>query len=450
MRITKTVSSPTRYAPTVLDIFSGAGGIAYGFAQAGFRIVGGIDNNAQSINTFRRNIPQAEGCLRDLRKPDFSDIRDLVGPAGVDVVVGGPSCQGFSTSGGLSRSSGRDEKDPRNRLFINYLNLVDDLRPAWIVFENVPGLLLYNQGRVALDIVRAFREIGYSVAPMILLAADFGVPQLRRRLFFVGNRTGSDNSFPVATHGNPDLWRNFSLPFAHLSRIGHRSGEDVFPHVGFADACNDLPAVDEGGELDGVPYASEPKSDYQLLMRVGSDTVRQHAAADMSALDRLAAQTLLEGQNWRDMPAGSLPERFNRIRSYDATTILRRLKSDMPSYTVTTKFNEGTTGAFIHPTQPRTLSLREAARLQSFPDRFVFDGSQAQIRQQIGNAVPPLLAQAIAEAILPHVLNDTVGVSLAPIRDTVDVDNRLAESDILKLKAPRKIRVEEQMLMDAV
>lgn len=430
---------PTK-GPSVLDLFSGAGGIALGFADAGYRVIGGIDNFQQAVDSFETNIAGARGLIRDLRVRNFSDVCELVGPAGVDVIVGGPSCQGFSTSGGLSRATGRDQDDPRNRLFINYLNLVDELRPSWIVFENVPGLLLYNQGRVALEIVRAFRDIGYTVVPMILLAADFGVPQLRRRLVFVGNRTGADIAFPAATHGNADLWRNYALPFAHLSRIGHGAGEKVLPHVSFADACSDLPAVKEGKEIDGVKYPGPAATAYQREMRKGSRLVRQHAAAELAAIDRLAAQTLKAGQNWRDIPIDQLPDRFRRIRPYDATTILRRLQNDAPAYTITTKFNEGTTGAFIHPKQARTLTLREAARLQSFPDRFVFSGSAAQIRQQIGNAVPPLLARALAEAILPLVLRDVRGQAGEALRDVVVVENRVGDADILKLRAPRKVR----------
>ncbi len=434
--------------PTVLDLFSGAGGIALGFADAGYRIVGGIDNFQQATESFNANIKGARGLVRDLRISDFSDIRDFVGSAGVDVIVGGPSCQGFSTSGGLSRATGRDQDDPRNRLFLNYLDLVDELRPSWIVFENVPGLLLYNQGRVALEIVRAFREIGYTVVPMILLAADFGVPQLRRRLVFIGNRTGADIPFPAATHGNADLWRNYALPFAHLSRIGHGSGDEVLPHVSFAEACSDLPPVDEGKEIDGVKYPCRAATAYQRDMREGSRLVRQHVAADLAAIDRLAARTLKAGQNWRDIPIEQLPDRFRRIRPYDATTILKRLQNDAPAYTITTKFNEGTTGAFIHPEQARTLTLREAARLQSFPDRFVFSGSAAQIRQQIGNAVPPLLARALAEAILPSVLHDVRGETGEALRDVVVVENKVGDADILKLRAPRKVRDESLIPFD--
>lgn len=434
--------------PSVLDLFSGAGGIALGFADAGYRVIGGIDNFQQAVETFEANIPSARGLMRDLRVSDFSDVREFVGSEGVDVIVGGPSCQGFSTSGGLSRASGRDQDDPRNRLFINYLDLVDELRPSWIVFENVPGLLLYNQGRVALEIVRAFREIGYTVIPMILLAADFGVPQLRRRLVFIGNRTGADIPFPSATHGNADLWRNYALPFAHLSRIGHGAGEEVLPHISFADACSDLPPVKEGKEIDGEKYPGPARTAYQREMRKRSRLVRQHAAADLAALDRLAARTLKPGENWRNVPIDQLPERFRKIRPYDATTILRRLQNDAPAYTITTKFNEGTTGAFIHPDQARTLTLREAARLQSFPDRFVFSGSQAQIRQQIGNAVPPLLARALAEAILPSILRDLRGRGCKALRDVVIVENKVGDADILKLRAPRKIRDESLIPFD--
>ncbi|WP_052960608.1 DNA cytosine methyltransferase [Rhodopseudomonas palustris] len=434
--------------PAILDLFSGAGGIALGFADAGYHVVGGIDNFQQAAKSFEANIAGARGLVRDLRINDFSDVRDFVGPAGVDVIVGGPSCQGFSTSGGLSRAAGRDQDDPRNRLFLNYLDLVDELRPSWIVFENVPGLLLYNQGRVALEIVRAFKEIGYTVVPMILLAADFGVPQLRRRLVFIGNRTGADIPFPAATHGNADLWRNYALPFAHLSRIGHGSGDEVLPHISFADACSDLPPVEEGGEIDGVKYPGRAATAYQREMRKGSRLVRQHAAAELAPIDRLAARTLKAGQNWRDIPIKQLPDRFRRIRPYDATTILKRLQNDAPAYTITTKFNEGTTGAFIHPEQARTLTLREAARLQSFPDRFVFSGSAAQIRQQIGNAVPPLLARALAEAILPSVLRDVRGETGEALRDVVVVENKVGDADILRLRAPRKVRDESLIPFD--
>lgn len=435
--MTKTVNGPHDVrAPKVLDLFCGAGGLAEGFREAGYTIMGGVDYSAPAIETFEANIPGAVGVLADLRKPDLDDFERRF--AGVDVIVGGPSCQGFSTSGGLSKSSGRDQTDPRNQLFINYTDIVERLQPSWIVFENVPGLLLYENGKVALQIVQAFREIGYELVPMILLAADYGVPQLRRRLVFVGNRTNANISLPAPTHGDVNLWKGFSLPFAHLSRIGHGSEEGLLPHVTFADACSDLPKVAEGQEVDGKPYRAKAKNEYQEAMREGSDGVRQHAAADLSVLDRVASQILKPGQNWRDLPENVLPDRFKKIRRYDATTLLKRLRDDLPTYTITTKFNEATTGAFIHPKQARTITLREAARLQSFPDRFIFVGSQAQIRQQIGNAVPPLLAKAIAEAIYPAVMKDAFGIEVEAVRDSVVVDHGVSEAEILKLHGARK------------
>lgn len=423
--------------PTVLDLFCGAGGLALGFADAGYRVLGGIDCWEPAVDSFKANLPGTKGLVADLRSCTAAEVKETFG-SNIDVIVGGPSCQGFSTSGGLTKASGRDEKDPRNKLFLNYLSIVEGIQPSWVVFENVPGLLLYHQGRVALEIVKAFREIGYSMVPMILLAADYGVPQLRRRLVFVGNRTGSPMAFPAATHGNPDLWKNYALPFAHLSRIGHGRSRAHLPHVSFADACSDLPAVDEGAEIDGVAYATGPLTEYQAFIRRNSAAVRQHAAATLATLDRFAASTLKPGQNWRNLPIEALPDRFRRIRPYDATTMLKRLRDDQPAYTITTKFNEGTTGAFIHPSQPRTLTLREAARIQSFPDTFIFSGSPSQVRHQIGNAVPPLLAQRVGEAILPLVMRDIGGPDVPQKCDVIEIDNRVNDGDILRLRAPRK------------
>jgi len=432
------IQNRVRYQPKVLDLFCGAGGLSVGFNASGYQIVGGVDNNEVAVRSFTSNMPEAKGMVRDLRKSTYKDLANLVGSSGVDVIVGGPSCQGFSTSGGLSRASGRDDNDPRNKLFLSYLEIVDQFRPGWIVFENVPGLLLYDNGRIALEIVRAFREIGYSMIPMILLAADYGVPQLRRRLFFIGNRTKNDIAFPAPTHGNPELWKHYALPFAHLSRIGHGGNAGSLAHVTFDEACSDLPPVSEGETLDGVSYRTRPLSEFQRSIRHGSEVVRQHTADSLSVLDRLAARTLKQGENWRHMPKSALPERFRRIRPYDATTVLKRLRGNQPAYTITTKFNEATTGAFIHPSQARTITLREAARIQSFPDHFVFEGSASQIRQQIGNAVPPMLAQCIAEAIKPLVMRDTVGVITKAIRDVVLMNKEVMYADILQLKGTRR------------
>lgn len=431
-----------RHRPNVLDLFCGAGGLSVGFRDAGYRIVGGVDSSPVALETFHRNVRGAKPIAADLRRLEVSALRDAIG-RNVDVLVGGPSCQGFSTSGGLTRGDGRQMHDPRNHLFQHYLRIVEGLRPSWIVFENVPGLLLYHHGEVARTIAGCFNDLGYTIEPMILLAADYGVPQLRRRLFFVGNRTGSAIQFPVPTHGDPDLWANFALPFTFLSRLGHKGARSPKPHVSFSDAVSDLPAIDEGDSVDNVSYRRVRPTAYQQKMRRRSTSVRQHISFELAEFDRLAANMLRPGENWRDIPEHLRPPRFQRIRPYDATTLMRRLVGDRPSYTVTTKFNEASTGAFIHPSQDRTLSIREAARLQSFTDDFVFAGSPKQIREQIGNAVPPLLARAVAEAILPLVVHDLFDVDYPSKRKTLRIEDEGFNDRIRLHKARRRIRTYE-------
>jgi DNA (cytosine-5)-methyltransferase 1 len=433
------VATTRRPQPTVLDIFCGPGGLSLGFKRAGYRVVGGIDLSAPAVQTFQRNFRQSTGIVHDIRTLSANSIVQQLGTQ-VDVLVGGPSCQGFSTSGGLSRRSGRDLHDPRNSLFEHYLRFVAELSPPWVVFENVPGLLLYHHGEIARTICNRFNELGYVIHPIILLAADYGVAQLRRRLFFVGNRTGSPVDFPLPTHGDPELWANFALPFSFLSRLGHKGTQSTAAHISFGEACGDLPSLREGESMDNVPYAQEAHGIFQREMRRASKTVRQHIAFDLCETDRLAATILTPGQNWTNMPPDQLASRFSRIRRYDATTLMKRLTLDRPAYTITTKFNEASTGAFIHPTQNRTLSIREAARIQSFPDKFIFEGDPRQIRYQIGNAVPPLLAQAVAESILPTVLRDVYSVHARPTRETVTLDDAGINDAIQLHKARKQIK----------
>jgi DNA (cytosine-5)-methyltransferase 1 len=420
----------------VVDLFAGAGGLSLGFQQAGYRVALGVDSLQAATRTYEANLAGAKALCCDVRKLSGKDILTLVGGE-VHALIGGPSCQGFSTSGGLSRERGRDLFDPRNSLFTDYMRLVRELRPAWVLFENVPGMLLYHHGAVASTIITDFLEIGYEVAPIILLAADYGVPQLRRRLFFIGNRTSQPIFAPAATHGSSTLWRNYALPFAHLSRVGHTTTGDTEPHVTFDSACDDLPALAEAEAIDGVPYPREPSSAFQREMRQNSSSLRQHMAFRLSANDRLAARLLKPGENWRSLSPETLPRRFRSIRPYDATTMLRRLTGDRPAYTITTKFNEATTGAFIHPRDNRTLSVREAARLQSFPDEFLFLGSDSEIRFQVGNAVPPMLGRALAEALLPLIAHDVAGAALQPLRASIQLDYA-TQREMIGLRGARK------------
>jgi DNA (cytosine-5)-methyltransferase 1 len=433
----KVIPLKETYRPRIVDFFSGAGGLSAGFCEAGFELIGALDFWKPACDSIQANHPDAYVECGNISKIEPSDFAaKLSGEP--DVVLGGPSCQGFSTSSGLGRQ-GRKEDDHRNTQFQDFVRFVDFLRPKWIVMENVPGLLLYGEGKVARAIVQAFRSIGYNVAPMILLAADFGVPQLRRRLVFVGNRTGKSVAFPQPTNGDPELWKGFALPFEHLSRIGNKNaGSAVAPHVSFDDACSDLPEIEEGETFEGR-YPSPAKSDFQRHIRKGSRTLTLHSAFRLSDFDREAISHIKPGQNWRSLPKHLKVGRFAKIREYDATTLLRRLVGHKPSYTITTKFNEATTGAFTHPHQNRTLSIREAARLQSFLDSYKFLGSPVEIRRQIGNAVPPLLAERIATALLPEVLADC-GVKKpanAGVQDRLMIDPDVEFDVLVGLKSAR-------------
>lgn len=425
--------------PTMVDLFSGAGGLSAGFSQAGYRLIGGVENWEPAARSLQVNHPDAYVETRDIRTVDAAEFRSRL-DSRPHLVLGGPSCQGFSTSGGLSRSTGRQLNDERNSLFLDFVRFVDALQPEWVVMENVPGLLLFNRGVVAKEVIKQFRVVGYHVAPMILLAADFGVPQLRRRLFFVGNRTGAKIPFPVPTNGNPELWKDFALPFEHLSRIGNKSADaKVDPHVSFEDACGDLPPIQPGGPEDRVvPYAYPAKSKYQRTLRGRARKVTLHYSFQPTEFERRAMEHLKPGQNWTALPPELKIGRFAKIRPYDATTLLRRLSLGLPAYTINTKFNDSTTGAYIHPNQNRTLSLREAARLQSFPDSFIFTGGVGEIRKQIGNAVPPLLAERIGRAIRRAVLAD-IGIEADSADEHLQVlvDAHQEVDNLIGLKASR-------------
>ena len=425
--------------PTMVDLFAGAGGLSSGFARAGYKLIGTVENWSPAVQTLQANHPGVFVEDRDIRKVDADDFLGKL-PSRPNLVLGGPSCQGFSTSGGFSKSFGRDISDERNVLFLDFIRFVHTLQPEWVVMENVPGLLLFKRGLVAAEVIKQFREIGYYVVPMILLAADFGVPQLRRRLFFVGNRTRSMVPFPLPTNGNPDLWKGFSLPFEHLSRIGNKSADSlVNPHVSFLEACGDLPVIEPGGnESIEIEYSTEPISGYQQVMRAsGATKVSLHYSFLPSKFERAAIKEIKPGQNWTALPAELKTGRFSRIRPYDATTLLKRLTCDHPAYTINTKFNDATTGAYIHPLQDRTLSIREAARLQSFPDDYLFLGSLADIRKQIGNAVPSILAERIAGAMLPSLLRDMGFGAAGDCEDNVyfiDPDQDVPELIGLKIR----------------
>jgi DNA (cytosine-5)-methyltransferase 1 len=355
----------------VLDLFCGAGGLSEGFRQAGYRIVGGIDIDRSSVLTFGRNHPSAT-----VVEANISDVggSQLAAIGHVDILVGGPSCQGFSTHGK------RDQDDPRNRLFEEYLRIAEIVRPRWIVMENVRGMLTYENGKFLDLITSGLRRLGYAVDTRVLLAAAYGVPQLRERVIVMASRDFGTFQFPPAMLAEGEF-------------------------VTVRDAISDLPRLGTGGgSRDLVPYPVAAQSAYQDYVRRDAEGFTEHHAKPVSHHALSLIKHISPGNGVRSLPPDLLPDRFKRMRTVssgklrnDCTTLYHRLDWDRPAYTITTYFRNPSSGPFVHPEDDRALTPREAARIQSFPDAYEFVGPG--IPRLIGNAVPPLLGRAIAESI---------------------------------------------------
>jgi DNA (cytosine-5)-methyltransferase 1 len=407
----------------VIELFCGAGGTSAGFRNAGFTICAGLDFSRHAMDSFRTNFPEVlaiEAPIQDVSAKDL--LRGTELPE-LDVLLGGPSCQGYSTIGN------RIEDDPRNFLFSHYIRCVKELLPTWIVFENVRGMALYSKGRFIKELTESLAKLGYSCCYDVLNVADYGIPQRRERFFLIGTRHGFVPSFPEPTHQDPrcatcakpdgsnrvrakGAWKTgelfSSLPCPRCNGSGFEPPHLLRkrPWVTVWDAIGDLAYIGEsGGSWDYQGYDQAPFSAYQKLMRDGVRGYDLHFAKPVSELSRAIISRVPEGGGIRSIPDAELPERFRIMRRVgngglrrDCTTLYYRLSRTMPSYTITCSFTNVASGAFVHPLADRAITPREAARLQSFQDAFQF--SRSQIKSQIGNAVPPLMAQVLAEHIL--------------------------------------------------
>ncbi|MDX6768179.1 MAG: DNA cytosine methyltransferase [Elusimicrobiota bacterium] len=346
--------------PTVIDLFSGCGGLSLGFQQAGYEVLLGVDHDQAALNTYQRNFPKAKAANLDLsQKGIAAKIRELTGRDSVDAIVAGPPCQGFSLTGP------RNFDDKRNKLYLAVLALLAEMKPKCALIENVPGMLRLYDGAIHREIVRRIEAAGYRVAePQILCAADYGVPQMRRRAFIVAvRRDYGEFSFPEPTN----------LPAEYVS---------------CGDAIGDLPSLarDLGSELSD--YERAPMTPYQRLMRAGSRKLWNHTGTKHTDLVVDVISQVPEGGDYRDLPPGvGTSRRFN-----EAWTRYHRKK---PSHTIDTGHRN-----HFHYKYNRVPTVRENARLQSFPDKFIFTGTKTQQNRQVGNAVPPLLAEALARQLL--------------------------------------------------
>lgn len=360
--------------PTAIDLFCGAGGLSEGFRQAGFRILVGNDIDRFSGETFsqtHRDSAFLNAPIEKLSAQDFLRAARLRSGE-LDCLIGGPPCQGFSVY-----NHQRGMHDKRSSLFREYLRIVDGLRPKWVVMENVTGITSVGGGRAIRDITEGLTELGYCVEMRVLKAENYGIPQERRRIFIIGNRVGLPILWPEATHG-----------------LGRK------PYVTVWEAIGDLPVLSNGETRDGPQlYRRAPHSEFQHYVRGNQTIVENHAAPRLAEINLKRMNFIPEGGSWRDVPISLLPAGMRRARRCDHTKRYGRLARNGLASTILTKCDLHW-GAYIHPTQDRILTVREAARLQSFPDRFVFCGPRTEQYIQVGNAVPPLLATQVGQILM--------------------------------------------------
>ncbi|KAF0958468.1 Modification methylase HaeIII [Rhodococcus sp. T7] len=341
---------------TFIDLFAGAGGLSWGLQDSGMKCLLASDHWAPAVQTYRHNMPDHPVIEADIRDLSIARLRRELGEK-PDWVVGGPPCQGYSTVGKRNRS------DPRNVLFLEFRRIVKGLRPKGFVIENVLGLkdMSFEQ-----EVAESFRELGYRVQFMVLTAAEHGVPQLRRRVVFVGHLDRGLFQGPPVTR-------------------------DSETFVTVADAIDDLPVVGPGESASR--YRRAPRTVYQKEMRLPSDKeIQGHLVSKHPEQLVHAISFIPDGGNRQSIPPEFQPK-SGFHNSYS------RLASWLPAVAVTQNLGKPSGTRCIHPTQHRGLTTREGARLQSFPDRFHFLGGVTDQRQQVGNAVPPKLAEALGLAL---------------------------------------------------
>lgn len=356
---------------TIVDLFCGAGGLSEGFRQAGGSVLVGNDFDAIAGETFQATHPEAKflsGPIQNFSVNDFLKAAGLK-KGELDCLVGGPPCQGFSVY-----NHQRGMHDERSSLYREYLRVVEGLSPKWVVLENVTGMSSAGGGAAVAAILEGLVALGYHVEKQILKAEEFGIPQERRRIVFIGNRLGLPILWPEPTHGR-----------------------GLLPFVTVKDAIGDLPPL-LNGETPSSTRLKTTNSAYQKMLRGRAAFVQNHSAPKLSMVNMERMKHIPQGGSWRDIPVELLPEGMKRAKRSDHTKRYGRLRWDGLASTILTKCDLHW-GAYIHPAQDRSLSVREAARFQSFPDWFIFKGSRTEQYVQVGNAVPPLLGRRIAEAI---------------------------------------------------
>lgn len=346
----------------VIDLFCGVGGLSYGFANnENFEIIAANEIEKDIAAAYSLNHPHVKMYHCDIRDLSEASLKSMAGPSGLDLVVGGPPCQSYSTLG-------KRQLDQRANLFLEYKRVLSILKPKAFIFENVVGILSMNHGKLFKTVCEEFKELGYTLQYQTLDAVNYGVPQRRERVILVGSRGRRPYVYPAETHG-----------------------ENKLPLVSLKDALSDLPVLKSGEEASS--YLKEPDNDFLKFVRCHSGGLTEHKAPKNGAHLIKIMQALKDGQCKDDLPEDIRPK-----SGYGNT--YAKLWWEKPSTTITRNFACPSSSRCIHPRDSRAMSIREGARLQSFPDDYLFYGSDSMKKLEIGNAVPPLLSIQIANQML--------------------------------------------------
>lgn len=357
---------------SVAGLFVGCGGLDYGFHQAGFNLAWANELDSDAAKSYSALVGH-NAVIDDIRNV-ITDIPQ------VDLLIGGPPCQSFSLVGK------RLDADPRGKLVFSYAQAIRKVKPKAFVMENVPGLMAsqFNDQKLPIYLAEQFTKMGYTVAILKLLATDYFVPQKRQRVLMIG-------------HKDPRK----SVEFLDAKTFARIIGESSLTSpVSVSDALDDLPSPGPKGSITPVAYTETPHSPYSRLMRSTQlRSVTLHTMPTMSKLDREFVRHIPPGGNYTDIPDSIATKRIMAFKaSGGRTTTYGRLHKDKPAYTINTYFNRPNVGANYHHIEERLITVREALRLQSFPDHFTpHYSNQRSLHQQVGNAVPPLMARAVAE-----------------------------------------------------
>ena len=391
-------TAPRATGPTCVDLFAGAGGLAVGFRQAGWAVLAANDADEDACATFRLNFPEASFFAGPVSRVKAKALLKECGlrPGQLDCLIGGPPCQSFSYN-----NHQRSAEDERARLFRDYLRLVKGLRPKTLVMENVPGILTIGDNGVIAEISKKLARLHYDVFVRVLSAEEFGTPQVRRRVFIVASRVGkAKQMLPVSTHKAAAGARRPPKSSNNAQAVPSPRAKPVTVQ----QAIGDLPRLKSGGGKQRATFPKrKAKSPFQRRARKGAKELHNHVCHALTDSMLRRIKRVPEGGNWRDIPFRMLPSGMQRARKKDHTKRYGRLARKGLASTILTKCDPHW-GAYIHPTQNRTISVREAARLQGFPDAFAFAGDHLSKQyMQVGNAVPVPVARALAAAALDHV-----------------------------------------------